>query len=85
MDAPDGLLVGRPVVTWDDLPSSYTNSPLNCPVLCGDFNLGYEISEIGSMTVILDQVTVKGKTLVYLYARFGGIVTDNNAIKAIRA
>jgi len=85
MDAADGLLVGRPVATWEDMPSAYGNSPLDYPIVCGDFNAAYEVTEIGPMSVILDQVTVKGKSLIYLYQRFGGILTDNNAIKVIQA
>jgi HK97 family phage major capsid protein len=85
VDAPDGLLAGRPVATWEDLTSSYTQSPVDYPLLCGDFQAGYEITEIGPMSVILDQVTTKGKTLVFLYQRFGGCIIDNNAIKCVRA
>ena len=85
MDVPDGLLVGRPVVTWEDMPAAFGNSPLSFSVVCGDFQAGYEITEIGQMSIIVDQVTTKGKTLLYLYQRFGGCLTDNNAIKCLKA
>jgi HK97 family phage major capsid protein len=84
MDAPDGLLMGRPVVTWEDMTYTYPSSPQGYPILCGDFSAGYELIEIGPMSVIVDQVTTKGKTLIYLYQRFGGIITDNNALKCIK-
>lgn len=85
IDAQDGLLVGRPVNTWEDLPATYATSPQGFKVLCGDFAAGYELIEIGPMTIIRDPYTVKGKTLFYLYQRFGGKIVDNNAIKVLSA
>ncbi len=84
VDSTDGLLLGKRVVTSEELPLVGA-SPANDSILCGDFAAGYELVEIGQMQIIRDQVTVKGKTLIYLAQRFGGRLVDNDSIKSLRA
>jgi HK97 family phage major capsid protein len=85
IDAPDGLLVGKPVTTWENMPSTYSTSPMGFKVLCGDWKAGYELTEIGPMTVLRDPYTTKGSTVFYFAQRFGGKIVDNNALKVLRA
>jgi HK97 family phage major capsid protein len=86
IDAPDGLLVGRPVTTWEDMSATLTSSPEAADkLLVGDFDAGYELVEIGGMTILRDPYSVKGKTSFYIAQRFGGKITDANALKVLRA
>lgn len=84
IDAPDGLLLAKPVAISEYMGSLGT-SPLQDPILCGDFDAGYELVRIGGMVLIRDDVTVPGKIKLYIAQRFGGRLTDNDAIKALRA
>ena len=84
IDAPDGLLLGRPVVTSEYLPT-IGGSPQARGIFCGDFDVGYELVTLGGMQVIRDNVTVKGKTLFYISQRIGGKLIDNNGIKVLQA
>jgi HK97 family phage major capsid protein len=83
VDAGDGTLLGKRVITSEELPV-LGNSPVSDAILCGDFMAGYEMVRIGGMAVIRDNVTVPGKTKFYTAARFGGRLTDNDAIKVLR-
>jgi HK97 family phage major capsid protein len=81
VDAGDGLLLGKKVRISESMQSIGTN---NFPILCGDFNQGYEITLIGGLQVTRDEVTTPGKTRFYIRARFGGRLVDNDALKATR-
>jgi HK97 family phage major capsid protein len=83
VDASDGTLLGKRVITSEELPT-LGNSPVSDAILCGDFMQGYELTRIGRMAVIRDQVTTPGKTRFYTAARFGGRLTDNDSIKVLR-
>jgi HK97 family phage major capsid protein len=86
VDAPNGLLAGKPVLTWEDMSASISSSPQAADkLLVGDFQQGYELIEIGGMSVLRDPYTSRGKTLFYIYQRFGGAVVDNNSLKVLRA
>jgi len=83
VDAGDGTLLGKPVYTCEDLASYGDGSQqVNC-ILCGDFQQGYELITIGGMSVIRDPYSTHGKTSFYLAQRFGGRLTDNDAIKIL--
>ena len=84
VDASDGTILGKRVITCEDL-STIGASPQVFGVLCGDFTQGYELIEIGPMTILRDPYSTKGKTLFYIAARFGGRITDNDAIRALLA
>ena len=40
--------------------------------------------EVDGAGVARDEVTVPGKTKMYVRQRFGGRITDNDALKALR-
>jgi HK97 family phage major capsid protein len=84
VDAGDGTLLGKRVITSEELPTIGA-SPVVDGVLCGDFDVGYELVRIGPMTLIRDDISVKGKVSFYTAQRFGGRLVDNDAIKALRA
>jgi len=84
MDQSDGVLVGKPVITSEMLGVSGA-SPLNYSIMCGDFLAGYELIRIGQLAVIRDPITTPGKTKFYISMRLGGRLTDNDAIKVLRA
>ena len=83
IDAPDGLLLGRPVVTTEDM-AVVAASPTNFSILCGDFRAGYELVRIGGLSIVRDEVTTPGKIKLYMPQRFGGRLVDNDAIKALK-
>ena len=86
IDAPEGLLCGRPVFTWEDMNASLSTSPITSnKLLVGDFQAGYELTEIGPMSVLRDPYSTHGKTAFYVAQRFGGKLTDSNALKVLRA
>jgi HK97 family phage major capsid protein len=81
VDAADGLLLGKPVRISEFMQSVGTN---NFPIMVGDWDASYELIRIGGLMVIRDEVTVPGKTKFYIRQRFGGRITDNDALKALR-
>lgn len=84
VDAADGLLLGKRVITTEEL-GVIGASPANNAILCGDFDQGYELVEIGGMSIIRDDVTDRGRVLFYIAQRFGGRITDNDAIKVLQS
>ena len=84
MDAGDGTIVGKRVITSEDL-STIGNSPLVNGVLVGDFEQGYELVQYGGLQIIRDPYSTHGRTTFYIAARFGGRITDNDAIKVLLA
>ena len=76
IDAPDGLLVGRPVFTSENLPNIGA-SPQNDSIYCGDFKQASELVQIGPMSILRDPFSTHGKTTFYISQRFGGRLTDN--------
>jgi len=73
---------GFPIVVMDGMPDVGSNT---FPVAFGDFNAGYELIDITGMSMIRDDVTSKGYTLFYVARRLGGKVTNDDAIKLIKA
>ena len=64
---------------------SWVDAPLNYSILCGDFTAGYELVEIGGMSILRDPYSTHGKTTFYVSHRFGGRLCDNDAVKVLRA
>lgn len=78
---------GKRVITSEDLPTVGA-SPAVDSILCGDFmrlHAGLRAGPHRPEILIRDEVTTKGKTLLYISQRFGGRLTDNDGIKALRA
>ena len=53
--------------------------------MVGDLDVAYELIRVGPMTLIRDDISVKGKVSFYTAQRFGGRLVDNDAIKVLRA
>ena len=61
----------------------FSSPALGHAIVFGDFDVGYELVRIGDMTLIRDNVTVKGKTKLYFAQRFGGRLVDNDSLKVL--
>lgn len=61
MDAADGTIAGKPVITAEDL-STIGNSPQVFGVLCGDFSVGYELVQYGGLQIVRDPYSTHGLT-----------------------
>lgn len=82
IDSDAGSLLGRPVVLSESMPDTGA-SPVNFPIIVGDFRLGYELIRIGDMRITRDPFTVPGFVNFYIRGRFGGILMNNDALKAV--
>ena len=82
IDGDAGLLLGRPVVLSEAMLDTGA-SPVNFPIIVGDFRIGYELIRIGDMKITRDPFTVPGFVNFYIRGRFGGILMNNDALKAV--
>jgi HK97 family phage major capsid protein len=78
MGQPDRLL-GYEVFTWENMGNPKTSTSL--ALAFGDFNKAYTLATRSEMEILRDPYTTKGYTAFYVSRRFGGIVTNNNAVK----
>jgi HK97 family phage major capsid protein len=78
---PDKLL-GYDVFTWANLGNPTTANAY--PVVFGDFRRGYTLVTRSGMSVVRENVTAYGFTNWYLARRYGGIITNNDALKCIK-
>lgn len=78
---PDRLL-GYEVFTWEDLGNPQTANAL--AVAFGDFKKVFTLATRTGMQIIRESVTAPGFTKFYIARRFGGIVTNNNAVKVLK-
>ncbi len=79
-DHPDRLL-GFPVETWEDMADVGNDA---FPILFGNFRRGYVMVDRVGMRITRDDVTTPGFVKFYIRRREGGIVLNNDAIKALR-
>jgi HK97 family phage major capsid protein len=79
--ATNSTLLGYPVYTCDAMPSVGANE---FPVLFGNWYRGYLLAVINDMRVTVDEVTTPGYVKYYVRRRLGGIVKNNDALKALR-
>jgi HK97 family phage major capsid protein len=79
---PDRLL-GFPVEIWEQMPSITQGTP-SFPVLFGNFRRGYVLVDRTGLRITRDNVTNVGFVRFYIRKRVGGIILNNNAIKALR-
>lgn len=77
---PDSLL-GYPVRLDVNMPSTVASA--NAVIAFGDWQKGYAVVDIGTMTMLRDPLTSKGNTLFYAEKRIGGAVVDSNALKIL--
>jgi len=78
---PDRLL-GYPLFTWEDLGNPTVSAAL--AVVFGDFRRAYTLATRTGMAIIRDNVTAAGFTKYYIARRYGGIPTNNNALKVAK-
>ena len=81
MGQPDRLL-GYPVFTWEDLGNPTTGNAY--AAVFGDFRRAYTLATRSGIQIIRDQVTAPGFTNFYVSRRYGGCVTNNNAVKVAK-
>lgn len=74
------LLLGRPVRIMENMAGLTADA---FPVLVGDFRQGYLYVERSQLRITVDDnLTTPGYVKWYIRRRAGGIILDNNAIKA---
>jgi len=77
---PDTLL-GRPVSVWEQSADIADNA---LPILFGDFRRGYLMVDRAGLRIMRDPYTTAGYVKYYVRRRLGGIVLNNDAIKAVK-
>jgi len=76
------MILGYPVFVWEDLLGATT---LNAyPVVFGDFRRAYTLVTRTGLSVLRDPYSTKGSTAFYIARRYGGIVTNNSAVKCLK-
>lgn len=75
---PDRLL-GYELFTWEEMGNPTTANAY--PLAFGDFNKAYTLVTRADTQMVRDNVTTPGYTKFYVSRRFGGISTNNNAVK----
>jgi HK97 family phage major capsid protein len=80
-DGQPSTLLGAPVYEDANMPKPDADS---LSILVGDFKAAYHIVDVGSPTLIRDNVTDKGRTKFYVARRVGGALVDSCAIKALQ-
>jgi HK97 family phage major capsid protein len=78
---PDRLL-GFEVFTWEDLGNPTTANAY--PVVFGDFKRAYTLVTRSGLQVVRENVTAPGFTKFFMARRYGGILTNNEAIKVAK-
>jgi HK97 family phage major capsid protein len=81
MGQPDRLL-GYEVFTWENLGNYSTANAY--PVVFGDFKRAYTLVTRSGLSVVRENVTSFGFTKFYMARRYGGILTNNDAIKVAK-
>ncbi|MGZ8927126.1 MAG: phage major capsid protein [Methylobacter sp.] len=76
-----GRLLGSPVEIDDNMPTVAASS---LSIAYGDFRQGYLVVNRAGITVIRDNITAKGKTKFNFRKRFGGGVSNFEAIKLMK-
>lgn len=77
---PDRLL-GYPVSTWEQMPDIGAN---NFPIAFGDWRSAYTLVDRVGLRITRDNISNVGFVRFYIRRREGGILTNNDAVKALR-
>lgn len=75
-------LIGYELFTWEEMGDPTTADAF--PLAFGDFNKGYTLVTRQEMNILVDPYTTKGYTGFLIDRRFGGIITNNSAIKLLK-
>lgn len=76
------MLMGYPVFTWEDMANGNTNDGV--AVGFGNWTKAYTLVSRTELAITVDQVTNPGYTRFYVRRRFGGIPTNNDAVKFLK-
>jgi HK97 family phage major capsid protein len=75
-------LIGYEMFTWEEMGDPTTADAL--PVAFGDFSRAYTLATRAEMSVLVDPYATKGYTAYFIDRRYGGIVTNNSALKFLK-
>ena len=75
-------LIGYEMFTWEEMGDPTTGNAL--PMAFGDFSRGYTLVTRAEMGILVDPYATKGYTAFFIDRRYGGIVTNNSAIKFLK-
>jgi HK97 family phage major capsid protein len=70
------------VFTWEHLGNPTSANAY--AVAFGDFRKAYTLATRSGMQIVRENVTAPGFTNFYVARRFGGIVTNNDAVKLLK-
>lgn len=76
------LLLGRPVITWEDMGAPQTLNAL--PVAYGDFSRGYLLTYRTELLMNNENITTPGYVKFYVRRRYGGMPLNNDAVKFLK-
>ena len=75
-------LIGYELFTWEEMGDPTTANAF--PLAFGDFSKVYSLVTRQEMNILIDPYTTKGYTAFFVDRRFGGIVTNNSALKLLK-
>ena len=75
-------LIGYELFTWEEMGDPTTANAY--PLAFGDFSKGYSLVTRQEMSILVDPYTTKGYTAFFVDRRYGGIITNNSAIKLLK-
>ena len=75
-------LIGYEMFTWEEMGDPTTANAL--PMAFGDWSRGYTLATRQELNVLVDPYATKGYTAFFIDRRYGGIVTNNSAIKFLK-
>jgi len=78
---PDRLM-GYELFTWEEMGDPTTANAF--PLAFGDFSKAYSLVTRAEMQILIDPYTTKGYTGFFVDRRYGGIVTNNSAVKLLK-
>jgi len=76
------MLFGYPVFVWEDLANGNTVDGL-CAAF-GNWPRAYELVNRGPLEIVTDNITTVGTTKFWVSRRWGGIPSNNDAIKFVK-
>mgnify|MGYP001164392701 CR=1 FL=1 len=76
------MLFGYPVFTWENLVDANTVDGLVAAF--GNWPRAYELVSRGPLEIVTDNVTTVGTTKFWISRRYGGIPSNNDALKFVK-
>jgi len=75
-------LIGYELFTWEEMGDPTVANAY--PMAFGDFNKAYTLVTRAELNVLVDPYTTKGYVAYLVDRRYGGIVTNNSAVKLLK-